>query len=158
LDVLPLYIVLMAVFPVVLWCMLRQPDLTMLASVTLYLAARGFGWNLPAFPSGTWYFNPFAWQIVFMFGAWFALGGALNSQRLIRSRWLLYIGSAYLIFAAVMTLAASFPTLASLFPEPVFKAFNPNDKTNMAPYRVLHLIVLAFFVTRFIPRDWKGLE
>jgi hypothetical protein len=158
LDVLPLYIVLMLVFPLVLWCMLRQPDLTLVASIALYFAARAFDWNLPAFPSGTWYFNPFAWQILFMFGAWFALGGALNSRGVIRSRWLLYVGGAYLVFAAVMTLAGSFPALAALFPEPVFKAFNPNDKTNMAPYRVIHFIVIAFFITRFIPRDWKGLE
>jgi hypothetical protein len=158
LDVLPLYIVLMACFPVVLWCMLRQPDLTMLASITLYFAARAFDWNLAAFPSGTWYFNPFCWQILFMFGAWFALGGALNSKQAIQSRWLLYVGGAYLVFAAIMTLAGSFPALAALFPEPVFKAFNPNDKTNMAPYRVIHFIIIAFFITRFVPRDWKGLE
>jgi hypothetical protein len=158
LDVLPLYIVLMLVFPFALWCMLRQPDLTMLASIALYFAARTFDWNLPSYPAGHWYFNPFCWQILFMFGAWFALGGALNSRSVIRSPWLLYIGGAYLIFAAVMTLAGSFPTLAALFPEAVFKAFNPNDKTNMAPYRVIHFIVIAFFLTRFIPRDWKALE
>ena len=93
-----------------------------------------------------------------MFGAWFALGGALNSRGVIRSPWLLYIGGAYLVFAAIMTLAGSFTWLANLFPEPVFKAFNPNDKTNMAPYRVIHFIIIAFFLTRFIPRDWKGLE
>jgi len=158
LDVLPLYIVLMLCFPFALWCMLRQPDLTMLASIALYFAARTFGWNLPSYPGGHWYFNPFCWQILFMFGAWFALGGALNSRSVIRSPWLLYIGGAYLIFAAVMTLAGNFPTLAAMFPEAVFKAFNPNDKTNMAPYRVIHFIVIAFFLTRFIPRDWKALE
>ena len=36
--------------------------------------------------------------------------------------------------------------------------FNPNDKTNMAPYRVIHFIIIAFFIIRFMPRDWKGLE
>ena len=46
LDVLPLYIILMAVFPFVLWCMLRKPDLTMLVSIALYFAARQFDWNL----------------------------------------------------------------------------------------------------------------
>ena len=45
LDVLPLYIVLMGFFPPVLWLMLRQPDLTMLASIVLWLLARYFGWN-----------------------------------------------------------------------------------------------------------------
>ena len=34
----------------------------------------------------------------------------------------------------------------------------PNDKTNLAPYRVLHFVVIAFFVTRFVSKDWKGLE
>jgi hypothetical protein len=158
LDVLPLYIVLMGVFPLALWCMLRKPDLTLVGSIVLYFAARAFGWNLPAFPSGTWYFNPFTWQLLFMFGAWFALGGAMDSRKLIRSRVLLWLGTTYLLFAMVMTLAGSFPQLASLFPEQVFKAFNPNDKTNLAPYRVIHFVIIAFFVTRFVPRNWKGLE
>src|ERR1700756_4994319 len=103
LDVLPLYIVLMAVFPLALWCMLRKPDLTMIASIVLYFAARYFGWNLAAYPSGHWDFNPFAWQLLFMFGPWFALGGALGSQTIIRSRALVWIGSAYLLLALVMT-------------------------------------------------------
>lgn len=158
LDVLPLYIVLMAFFPLALWCMLRKPDLTLVASIILYFAARAFGWNLPAFPTGYWYFNPFTWQLLFMFGAWFALGGAMDSRKIIKSRWLLYAGTGYLIFAMVMTLAASFPALAAVFPQQVFDAFNPNDKTNLAPYRVIHFVIIAFFVTRFVPRDWKGLE
>ena len=158
LDVLPLYIVLMAVFPLALWCMLRKPDLTLVGSIVLYFAARQFGWNLPGFPGGGWYFNPFTWQLLFMFGAWFALGGAMDSRRLIRSRWLLYIGAAYLAFAMIMTLAGHFDWLKNLFPEAVFKAFNPNDKTNLAPYRVIHFVIIAFFVTRFVPRNWKGLE
>ena len=58
LDVLPLYIVLMGFFPPVLWIMLRRPNLTMLASIALWLSARHFGWNLPAYPAGVWYFNP----------------------------------------------------------------------------------------------------
>jgi hypothetical protein len=158
LDVLPLYIVLMAVFPLVLWCMLRQPDLTMIASIALYLAARHFGWNLPSYPSGTWFFNPFAWQILFMFGAWFALGGAFGSRAIIQSRALIVLGSAYLLFAAVMTLAGKFPDLAALFPDWLYTTFNPNDKTNMAPYRVIHFVIIAFMITRFVPRDWEGLE
>jgi hypothetical protein len=158
LDVLPLYIVLMAVFPPVLWCMLRRPDVTLVASIVLYFAARMFGWNLPAFPSGYWYFNPFTWQLLFVFGAWFALGGAMDSLKVIRSPWLLWGGIAYLLFAMVMTLAGSFPQLAALIPENVFNAFNPNDKTNLAPYRVIHFVIIAFLVTRFVPRNWKGLE
>jgi len=158
LDVLPLYIVLMAVFPFVLWCMLRKPDLTMLASIVLYLAARQFGWNLPSFPSGDWFFNPFAWQILFMFGAWFALGGAFGAKPFIQSRWLIILGGGFLVFAAIMTFAGKFESFGALFPHWLYAMFNPNDKTNMAPYRVIHFIIIAFFIIRFMPRDWKGLE
>jgi hypothetical protein len=158
LDVLPLYIVLMAFFPPVLWLMLRKPDLTMIGSLVLYFAARQFGWNLQGFPSGVWYFNPYTWQLLFVFGAWFALGGALESRSVIKSSFVLYFGVAYLLFALVMTMAGRFPEFGAMFPQWLFDAFNPNDKTNLAPYRVLHFVVIAFFVTRFVPKDWAGLE
>lgn len=158
LDVLPLYIVLMAFFPPVLWMMLRKPDLTMLASLCLYFAARHYGWNLRGYPAGEWYFNPFTWQLLFMFGAWFALGGATASRSVIRSPILLYLGGAYLIFALIMTMAGRFPDFGALFPSWLYDAFNPNDKTYLAPYRVLHFVIIAFFVTRFVPKDWPGLE
>ena len=29
--------------------------------------------KLPFYPSGAWYFNPLAWQLLFVPGAWFAL-------------------------------------------------------------------------------------
>src|SRR6266851_1777557 len=62
LDVLQLFIVLMAFFPIVLFGMLRRPNLTAAGSVALYLAARIFDLNLSSFPEGRWYFNPFSWQ------------------------------------------------------------------------------------------------
>ena len=158
LDVLPLYIILMGFFPPVLWLMLRKPDLTMLASLALYFAARQFGWNFAAYPTGSWYFNPYTWQLLFIFGAWFALGGARESQSVIKSKGLLIAGTIYLLFALVMTMAGRFETFGEMFPKWLYDAFNPNDKTFLAPYRVLHFVIIAFFVTRFVHKDWKGLE
>ena len=86
LDVLPLYIVLMTFFPPVLWLMLRKPGLAMLGSLMLYLAARQFEWNLSGYPAGVWYFNPFTWQLLFVFGAWCALGGTTEFRFLGESR------------------------------------------------------------------------
>lgn len=62
LDVLPLYIVLMAAFPIVLWFMLRWRNAVMIGSIALYLAARHYDWNFASYPSGVWYFNPLTWQ------------------------------------------------------------------------------------------------
>ncbi len=157
-DVLQLYVALMACFPAVLWMMMRRPGLTMIGSVALYLAARHFEWNLSSYPDGVWYFNPFCWQLLFVFSAWCALGGSRERRSLLKSPILLYLGIAYLVFAFVMTMAGRFPEFGNLFPGWLFDAFNPNDKTNLAPYRVLHFAVIAFLVTRFMAKDWRGLQ
>jgi hypothetical protein len=158
LDVLPLYIVLMGLFPPVLWLMLRQPNWTMVAAIVLWLVSRQTGWNLPAYPVGTWYFNPFAWQVLFIFGAWCALGGARQSAAVIMHPATLWFCIAYMILALVMTMAGRFPTFGDMFPQWLYSTFNPNDKTNLAPYRFLHFIVIVILVIRFVPKDWPGLE
>jgi hypothetical protein len=158
LDVLPLYIVLMGFFPPILWLMLRQPDLTMLASVILWLLARQFGWNFAAYPAGSWYFDPYCWQVLFVFGSWCALGGAKKAAWIINSKPALYFGVAYLIFALIMTFAGRFSDFGAMLPNWLYSAFNPNDKTFMAPYRFLHFIVIAMLVVRFIPKTWPALE
>ncbi|MGY4418685.1 hypothetical protein ACVWY2_001110 [Bradyrhizobium sp. JR6.1] len=158
LDVLPLYIVLMGLFPPVLWFMLRQPNWTMLASLALWLVSRYMGWNLPAYPAGTWYFNPFAWQVLFVFGSWCAMGGARANMHIINSRYTLWFCIAYMIFALIMTMAGRFPDFGAMFPEWLYSTFNPNDKTNLAPYRFLHFVVITVLVIRFVPKDWSALE
>ncbi len=158
LDVLPLYIALMGLFPPVLWMMLRQPNLTMLASIALWLAARQFGWNLPAYPAGAWYFNPYCWQVLFVFGSWCALGGARKSMSIINAPMTLYFCLGYLVLALVMTMAGKFPDFGALFPHWLYDTFNPNDKTNLAPYRFVHFVVIVILVIRFVPKNWPGLE
>jgi hypothetical protein len=69
LDVLPLYILLLGAFAPASWLMVRKPN-----------------WTL-ASPSGLWYFNPFTWQLLFLLGAWIALGGAKAIQSIIRPGW-----------------------------------------------------------------------
>jgi hypothetical protein len=158
LDVLPLYIVLMGFFPPVLWLMLRRPNWTMLASIVLWLTARHFGWNFRAYPAGSWYFNPYCWQVLFVFGSWCALGGARKSMSIIMAPATLYFSIAYLLFALIMTMAGRFPDFGAMFPHWLFDAFNPNDKTNLAPYRFLHFVVIVIMVIRFVPKDWSALQ
>jgi len=158
LDVLPLYIVLMAAFPAVLWFMLRWRNAVMISSLGLYLAARHYGWNLPAYPAGVWYFNPFAWQLLFVFGAWLALGGAAACRWLLSSRTLFVLSAGFLMFALAMTLAERIPGLRDYVPDALAAIFIPNDKTNLGPYRVVHLASLVFIAVSFIPIDWPGLK
>ncbi len=45
-----------------------------------------------------------------------------------------------------------------MFPHWLYRTFNPNDKTNLAPYRFLHFVVIVIMVIRFVPKDWPALE
>jgi hypothetical protein len=157
LDLLQLSVGLMASFPAVLWLMLQAPTFALAASIALYLAARQFEWTLSAFPDGTWSFNPFCWQLLFVLGAWCALGGANWVGRRFRAPVWAYLGLAYLIFAFAMTMAGRFPVLGGMLPAWLHDAFIPNHKTNLAPYRILHFAVVALFATRLIPKNWRGL-
>jgi hypothetical protein len=157
-DVLPLYIVLMALFPPVLWLLLRRPTLALALSVGLYALTWEFGWNLPAYPSGSWYFNPFAWQLLFVFGAWCALGGAERLKWLTRSRITLVIAIAYLVFAFLITLTWHLPRLAPLVPRLLAEHIYPIDKTNLDALRFAHFLALATVTVYFVPRDWPPLR
>src|SRR5260370_19767923 len=162
LDVVPLYILLLGAFAPALWLMVRKPTLTLAGSAAPYFAARHFGWNLPAAPSGPWYFNPFTWQLLFFLGAWIALGGAKAIQLIIRTRATFWLAIAYIIFAFVVTIAIRAPDLGGLIPHWMLEPFDPNDKTNLAPYPAVHLTALPVVVTRFLPVDspilqWRSL-
>lgn len=156
LDVLQLFIALMAFFPIVLSGMLRWPNLTMVGSIALYLVARKFDWSLDSFPDGRWYFNPFCWQLLFVLGAWFALGGMQQTRFMWKLPALRIAALIYLLFAMVITVAWQVPELGKLVPDQLLSAFMPNDKENLAPYRVLHLLALAFLFTRWAPSNWHG--
>ncbi len=158
LDLLQLFVVLIAGFPPVLWLMLRAPNSTLAASFALYVAARQFDWTLSTFPDGNWFFNPFCWQLLFVLGAWCALGGVSRFRARFRRPLWTYLGLAYLVFAYAMTLAGHVPALGDMLPAWLHDAFIPNDRTNLAPYRILHFIVLALFATRLIPKRWQALN
>jgi len=156
LDALQLFIALMAFFPLALASLLRWPNLTLIGSFALYLAARTFDWSVSSFPDGRWYFNPFCWQLMFVLGAWFALGGA-KSMRWIQHWPMLRVAAlAFLLFAMLVTVAGEVPWLGKLVPDFLLYPFTPNDRENLAPYRVLHFLLLAFLFTRLVPADWAG--
>jgi len=157
-DVLPLYIVLLLLFPPTLALLLWQPAFALAGSALLYVLTWTFDWNLPAYPNGVWFFNPFAWQLLFVFGAWCALGGAQRLASVLRSRVVLAIAVAYLIFAFAITLTWYFEPLARLVPNWLSEWMYPIDKTNLDVLRFAHFLALAAVTVRFVPRDWLGLR
>jgi hypothetical protein len=157
-DVLPLYIVLLVLFPPTLWLLLRQPAFALAGSALVYALAWSFDLNLPAYPNGSWFFNPFAWQLLFVFGAWCALGGADRLGTVMRSRIVFVIAVAYLVFAFAITLTWYVEPLARFVPSWLTEWMYPIDKTNLDVLRFAHFLALATVTVRFVPRDWPGLK
>lgn len=157
-DVLPLYIALLAGFPPYVWLLLRSPTLALMLSVAIYAIAWEFGLNLPAYPSGHWVFNPFAWQLLFGFGAWCALGGMKRIGRFIRSPFAIALAFAYLIACFGVVMTWYFPAYAVHVPKWLAEWMYPIDKTNLDVLRVAHFFALATVTVRFLPRDWPGLQ
>jgi hypothetical protein len=157
-DVLPLYIVLLAFFPPILWLLLRNASLALAASGVLYALMWWFGWNLPAYPSGSWAFNPFAWQLLFVLGAWCALGGAQRLSRWVTSPVTVTLAAIYLLLSFGVVMTWYFPRLAFLVPRVVADVIYPIDKTNLDILRILHFLSLAVIVVKLVPMGWPGLR
>jgi hypothetical protein len=157
-DVLPLYIVLMFFLPVVLQLIKWRANLTLAASVALYWLSWRYDLHLTAYPHGFWSFNPFAWQLLFVFGAWCALGGTRRISRLLASPVTLWIAVAYLLAAFGVTLTWYFPQLAFLVPHWLGQWMYPIDKTDLDVLRFAHFLALSVIAVRFVPAGWPGLE
>jgi hypothetical protein len=157
-DVLPLYIILLLLFPPILWLLQFRSTLALGASVLLYVLTWEFNWNMPSYPSGHWYFNPFAWQLLFVFGAWCALGGAQRLSRVLQSRVTLAIAVAYLLFAFVISLTWYLPGMSQHVPHWLEEVIYPIDKVNLDVLRFAHFLALAVVTVWFVPRDWPLLK
>src|SRR5215475_13080791 len=89
LDILPIYMILLGVFPVVLLLLERCLPLPLILSGALYLLTLHFGWQPHSYPDNEgWYFNPLAWQFLFVIGA--TAGYSRYNRRLLpaQSSWL----------------------------------------------------------------------
>ncbi|MCA6105670.1 OpgC domain-containing protein [Bradyrhizobium cenepequi] len=157
-DVLPLYIVLMLFLPLILWLMKWRTDVTLALSAALYVLTWHFDLYLSAYPNGVWAFNPFAWQLLFVFGAWCALGGARRMSRILAPPITFWICIAYLFAAFLVTLSWYLPQLGHIVPRRIEQWMYPINKTDLDVLRFAHFLALAAITVRVLPKDWPGLK
>jgi len=157
-DVLPLYIVLLAGFPPLLWLLIKRPAVALALSVTLYATAIGLDWNFPTYPNGHWVFNPLAWQMLFVFGAWCATGGSKRLGAIVTAPATAALAIAFLVFAFFVVLTWSFPVLEALMPAWLQDLMYPIDKTNLSPLRIAHFLSLAVLTVRIVPKHAPALR
>ena len=149
LNILPIYVVLLAWFPVAYMMMRRSVAGVLAVSVTIWLAANLIGINLPSEqgPRGAWFFNPFAWQLLLTIGALAAVkvrDGAAPSMPLT------VLAAAYATLAFVMAAPwTMMPGLEAAVLIP-WDALGSMDKSNLSLWRVGHVLSLAYLVWAFI--------
>jgi len=147
-DVLPAFVLLHLLFAPLLWLLLRAPNATLAASLGLYALVQVFGWTVPAWPDGHWAFNPLAWQLLVVLGAWWIIEGK-RAQPWVISSTTFRLATLYLIFSLIIVL--SWP----LGPLELAKLLL--DKSNLAPLRLLHFLAIAVVAAGVVPRTWRGL-
>lgn len=143
LDIMPVYIVLLAMVPAMMLLEKLDRRLPLLASLALYLANAAFGLD-PIADSSTgraWLLNPFAWQLIFFLGFGFKRG------------WLPVPPRARLLTLLAWSLVAV-GVIYRLFPEgmgfgdaPLWQALGGQlDKTNLDPLRLAHFLATAYLL------------
>jgi hypothetical protein len=154
LDILPLYILLLVVFPGILFALRSMPTLVLVASFLLYLVVQITNFSMPAYPEGhVWYFNPLAWQFLFVAGAALALGAGYDRGV---SRWQrALLPSAITIFAAglVIKLSWTIHGIWDPFPGVFLRELWPVNKNNLSPIRLIPFFAAVVVVATLVRPD-----
>ncbi|MDO4681186.1 MAG: OpgC domain-containing protein [Lautropia sp.] len=159
LDVLPMYIVLLAGIPLILMLMRLSRPLTLLLSLALWWGVQKYLWAFPVYEDGhLWYFNPLGWQLLFVIGALCASVRGQTSAWMAWRPWLAWLCVAYLVFAAIIAIGWRVPAIDDITKPLVSSWLYPIDKTNMGPARVLHFLAVAYLVTYFVRPDARFLS
>jgi len=156
-DVLPVFVLLHLLFAPLLWLLLRAPNATLGASLALYVLVHAFGWTVPAWPNGHWAFNPLAWQLLVVLGAWWMINEDERARPWVTSRTTLMLAVLYLLFSLVIALSWRIKPLEALIPQALAKLLYPMDKSNLDPLRLLHFLAVAVLAAWLVPRNWRGL-
>ncbi|WP_375787427.1 OpgC family protein [Bradyrhizobium sp. Pha-3] len=153
-DVLPVFVIFHVLFAPLLWLLLRAPNVTLGLSLLLYALVHLFGWRVPAWPGGVWFFNPLAWQLLVVLGAWYVVEGK-KIRGWVTSRSALAVSVLLLALSLVLALGQH---IKPLVPQALTDLLFPLDKSNLSPLRLLHFLALAIVASWLVPQGWRGLS
>ncbi|MZQ91208.1 OpgC domain-containing protein [Frigidibacter albus] len=152
-NILPLYAVLLAVTPALLWAALRAPLALIAVSVLVWLVAGSLRIAPPTYPTESiWFFNPLSWQLLFVLGL--ASGTAMKQgRRLVPVRRRLVALSAVVVLGIMVWAlwddlgarlnAGMFALRDTWLPDFLFDY----DKTFVSGPRLLHFLALAYLLS-----------
>jgi hypothetical protein len=149
-DILPVFIWCMLAMPGFAWLEARFGDRALLAPVAIYLAAQ-FGLRPPSLsPENSIGLNPFAWQLLFMTGAWLGRRMLLHGRALPPWRWMTV--AAFLILTAALLLRLDWFGFLP-WHGPVVESDTLIGKDDLVLARVLHALALAWLIGCFVPKQ-----
>lgn len=143
-NILPLYIALMLWAPIAMLLVRIHVGLAALVSIGIYALARADILAFPSWPEpGRWFFNPFAWQLLFTIGI---ATGALLARRDVPYLRLSFAGAVILLVASLVIMTEGF----GLVPGLLWSAFQDLDivKSDLGLGRLIHFLALAYVVTQ----------
>jgi len=156
-NILPLYLILIAAVPLMLWLANIDRRLMLVASALLYATTRLEGWNLPSWPvQGGWFFDPLAWQLMMAIGI--AVGiGLRKGDQLPKPRPLLAL-SVLMVFASAVVVTNAVGLAPGL--RDALQPALDLGKTQLGLGRLMHFIALAYLIytlgmTQHL-REWVG--
>ena len=151
LDILPLYIVMLLIFPAVLLGLRRFALAVLILSGLIYLDVQIFNIDVPAYPEGhIWTFNPLAWQFLFVAGAALGHDGPVGRRaaRFLRTRG--GPAAANPAAALVVRLSWAFHGIWDGVPALFLRQLWPVNKGNLAPIRLVSFFALFVLVAHWI--------
>ena len=148
-DILPLYVVLMLAAPAFVIIDRFAPAMLVPLSLALYLAALSVPFTALTWPvQGQWFFNPFAWQAIFVLG--FALSrdeglGGFVRRNISRVR---LVAAPVLLAGILMIVFQAFPDPTKV---PAPKLLFVNSKSFLAPMRLIQFLALVAIFSAVYP-------
>jgi hypothetical protein len=150
LDILPLYLFLIAITPGLIPAVKRAPWAAIVLSLLVYAATRWTGFKLNAGNDGShWYFNPLAWQLLFTAGLVLGYVSKLSTPVIPKNGQLLSLAAAFSVFGFIAAAPWNGPdTGSALFSTSVH--LWPAEKTFLAPLRLINVVALAYVFAFFV--------
>jgi hypothetical protein len=147
LNILPLYVVLLMFFAATIW-MLRWPRLLFGFSFAIYLLVRVTKINLGSWDGGGWFFDPLAWQFLFVIGVLLACA----PMRPPRRAWVFDVGAlVVVVLGVVVTIVIEpHPHRLEWVSASAFRSLVVEDKTGLYPFRLMSILALTWLCVRSI--------
>jgi hypothetical protein len=156
-NILPLYVVLMLMTPGIVVIDRYAPNWLLPISLALYFVTLAVPIRVPSWPvEGEWFFNPLAWQLVFVLG--FVLAKDSGIGGVVRQHiGIIRIAGALIVVFAALGVVNNWWHDPTAMPEP--RLLFILSKTYVTPIRVIQFLALvaAFSIAfphikRFLPK------